>query len=185
MRTEIMSTENPIDVLLLKIFFHLHITGNILQKVKENCMLSIVLRSWCLKSYGSSMDCLRNVQVRITVHLCSVYYHHKAHVVPWWRHQMETFSALLAIYAGNSPVPGEFPTQRPVTRSFDVFFDLHLNKRSSKQSWGWWLETLSRPLWRHRNGKALRCHDVITMPYFSWPKYEGMTTRKHICIASQ
>ena len=42
----------------------------------------------------------------------------------WWRHQMETFSALLAICAGNSPVPGEFPAQRPVTRSFDVFFDL-------------------------------------------------------------
>ena len=39
---------------------------------------------------------------------------------------METFSALLAICAGNSPVPGEFLTQRPVTRSFDVFFDLRL-----------------------------------------------------------
>ena len=39
---------------------------------------------------------------------------------------METFSALLAICAGNSPVPGEFPAQRPVTRSFDVFFDLRL-----------------------------------------------------------
>ena len=45
----------------------------------------------------------------------------------WWRHKMETFSALLAICAGNSPVTGEFPTQRPVTRSFDVFFDLRLN----------------------------------------------------------
>ena len=44
---------------------------------------------------------------------------------------METFSALLAICAGNSPVPGEFPTQRPVTRSFDVSFDLRLNKRLS------------------------------------------------------
>ena len=63
----------------------------------------------------------------------------------------ETFSALLAICAGNSPVPGEFPTQRPMTRSFDVFFDLHLNKRFSKQSWGWWLETLSWSLWRHCN----------------------------------
>ena len=52
----------------------------------------------------------------------------------WWRHQMETFSALLAICAGNSPVPGEFPTQRPATRSFDAFFDLSLNKRLSKQS---------------------------------------------------
>ena len=66
-----------------------------------------------------------------------------------WRHQMETFSALLAICAGNSPVTGEFPAQRPVTRSFDVFFDLRLNKRLSKQSRGWWFETPSRPLWRH------------------------------------
>ena len=69
----------------------------------------------------------------------------------WWRHQMETFSALLAICAGNSPVPGEFPAQRPTTQSFDVLFDLRLNKRLSKQSWGWWFEALSRPLWRHRN----------------------------------
>ena len=37
---------------------------------------------------------------------------------------METFSALLAICVGNSSVSGEFPAQRPVTRSFDVFFDL-------------------------------------------------------------
>ena len=44
----------------------------------------------------------------------------------WWRHQIETFPALLAICAGNSPVSGEFPAQRPVTRSFDVSFDLYL-----------------------------------------------------------
>ena len=67
-----------------------------------------------------------------------------------WRHQMETFSALLAISAGNSPVPGEFPAQRPVTRSFDFFY-LRLNQRLSKQSWGWWFETLPCPLWRHCN----------------------------------
>ena len=70
---------------------------------------------------------------------------------PWWRHQMETFSVLLAICLGNSPVPGEFPAQRPVTRSFEGFFDLRLNKRLIKQSWGWWFETLSCPLWRHCN----------------------------------
>ena len=75
-------------------------------------------------------------------------------VTPWWRHQMEKFSALLAICAGNSPVPGEFPTQRPVTRSFDVFFDLRLNKRLSKQWWGWWFETPSCPLRRHRNAMS-------------------------------
>ena len=65
---------------------------------------------------------------------------------------METISVLLALCAGNSPVTGEFPTQRPVTRSFDVYFDLCVNKRLSKQSWGWWFETASHPLWRHCNG---------------------------------
>ena len=50
---------------------------------------------------------------------------------------------------------GEFPTQRPVTRSFDVFFDLRLNKRLSKQPWGWWFETPSRSLWRHCNASII------------------------------
>ena len=69
---------------------------------------------------------------------------------------METLSALLALCAGNSPVPGEFPTQRPVTRGFDVYFDMRPNKRLSKQSLGWWFETLSPPLWRHRNAARLK-----------------------------
>ena len=70
---------------------------------------------------------------------------------------METFSALLAICGGNSPVPGEFPAQKPVTRSFDVFFDMHLNKRLSKQWRVWWFETPLGPLWRH-------CNDFETGP---------------------
>ena len=65
---------------------------------------------------------------------------------PWWRNQMETFFALLALCAGNSPVASEFPSQRPVRWSFDVFFDLHLNKRFSEQSWIWWFETPSSSL---------------------------------------
>ena len=68
------------------------------------------------------------------------------------RHQMETFSTLLAHCASNSPVTGDFPTQRQVTRSSDVFFDLRPNKRLSKQWRGWWFETPSRPLRRHCNG---------------------------------
>ena len=70
---------------------------------------------------------------------------------PWWRHQMEIFFASMAICTGNSPASGEFPAQRPVTRSFDVFFDLCLNKGLRKQSWGWWFETVSCLLWRHCN----------------------------------
>ena len=81
----------------------------------------------------------------------------------WWCHQMETFSALLAICAGNSPVHGEFPAQRPVTWSFDVFFDLRLKKWLSKQSWGCWFETLSLPLWRHRNVYGSLSQNVLNI----------------------
>ena len=64
-----------------------------------------------------------------------------------WKH----FPRYWPFVRGNSPVTGEFPTQRPVARSFDVFFDLRLTERLSKQSWGWWFDTPSRPLWRHSN----------------------------------
>ena len=60
-------------------------------------------------------------------------------MVAWWHHQMETFFRVTGHSAGNSPV----------TRNFGVFFDLRLNTRLSKQSWGSWFESLSRPLWRH------------------------------------
>ena len=73
----------------------------------------------------------------------------------WWRHQMETVSALLDICAGNSPVPGEFPAQRHVTRGFDVFFDLRPDKQLSKQSCGWWFETPSHSLRRHRKDYSI------------------------------
>ena len=76
-------------------------------------------------------------------------------IISWWHHKMETFSALLAICVGNSPVTGEFPTQRPVRRSFDVSFDLHLKK-------GWV---------NNREAGDLRCHHAhydITVMYPSW-----------------
>ena len=78
-------------------------------------------------------------------------YSHSSVPFSWWRHQMETSSALLALWGGNSSVTGEFPTQRSVTQSFGVFFGLPLNERLNKQSWRWWFETPSRPLWRHCN----------------------------------
>ena len=82
---------------------------------------------------------------------------------------METLSALLAICTGNSPVTGEFPAQRQVTRSFDVFLDLPLNKRLSKQWWGWWFETPSCPLWRHCNATSFlllyQYHEFLVESY--------------------
>ena len=71
---------------------------------------------------------------------------------PWWRCRMEAFSALPALCAEDSQVTGEFPSQRPVTRSFDVFFGLRLNKGVGKQWRRRWFEMPSRPLWRHCNG---------------------------------
>ena len=108
---------------------------------------------------AETMGCVSLECNQITCRCCSsprVWFSFSA----WWRHQMETFSALLAFCAGNSPGTGEFPSQRPTTRGFAVFFDLRLNKRLSKQSWGWWFETLSRPLWRHRDGN----HDIQKVP---------------------
>ena len=103
--------------------------------------------------YGQNIEFWRNFRHRLHrittfTFMCVVLW---VLIPAWRRHLMETFAALLALCAGNSPVPGEFPAQRPVTRSFDVFFDLCLNKRLSKQSWGWWFETPSRLLWRHCN----------------------------------
>ena len=85
-------------------------------------------------------------------------------VSTWWRHQMETFSALLALCAGNSPVSGEFPSQRSVMRSFDVFLGLRLNNWLSKQSWGWWFETPSCSLWRHCNDLSIAVSFCIVHP---------------------
>ena len=62
-----------------------------------------------------------------------------------------------------------------VTRNFDVFFDLRLNKRLSKQSWSWWFETLSRPLWRHCNGLVA---DITKLPSGGFP-WTSLITNQH------
>ena len=88
---------------------------------------------------------------------------------------METFSALLALCAGNSPVTGEFPTQRPMTRSFCVFFELRLNKWLSKQSLGWWFEMPSCSLWRNCNEhfrksnlSCIVCYVILPLQFWIW-----------------
>ena len=112
--------------------------------------------------------------------MCEVKQGNGKRICSWWRHQMDTISALLALCVCNSPVPGEFHRQRPVTRSFDVFFDLRLNKRSSKQSWGWWFETPASSLWRHCDvmWSYYQCCDVTKSQgshlYLTKQKYSSM-----------
>ena len=97
--------------------------------------------------------------------------------IAWWRRQMETFYTLLALCAENSPATGEFPSQRPVMRSFDVFFDLRLNKLLSKQSRGRLFETLLRSLWRHCNEKETKKNSQTKHVIFFWnPKSMKIST---------
>ena len=112
-------------------------------------------------------------KIRIHMHITTkiwlqfIFFH-----VAWGRHQMETFSASLALCAGNSPVPGEIPTQRPVTRSFDVYFDLRPNKRLSKGEAG--------DLRRHR------VHYDVTVMEKIYPSFSLMmpASVKYWCLES-
>ena len=91
------------------------------------------------------------------------------------------------LFAGNSPVTGELPSQKPVTRSFDVSFDIRLNKRLSKQSSGWWFETPSRSLWRHRyvDESLVDCYgQLISRKYMKRVQslsFGNLYTCVHIC----
>ena len=78
---------------------------------------------------------------------------------------METFSALLALCGGNLPVTGGFPSQRPLTRNFDIFwwYDLRPNEQLSKQSGRRWFETPSCSLWRHCSDFYYHRHSLCYM----------------------
>ena len=90
--------------------------------------------------------------------------------------QMETFSALLAICAGNSPVTGEFPAKGQ-WRGALMFFYLHLYQRLSKQSWGWWFEMPSCSLWRQCNVYLFQYYENNSCLLTHW----GLVM--HICIS--
>ena len=131
---------------------------------------------FCPKQYTHIYICIY-IYICVTVHHNTIFCEHydlwRMNYIfdfTWWRHRMETFPALKAICAENSPVSGEFPTQRPVTRSFDVFFDLRPNEPLCKHSWGWWLETQSSPLWRHSNdvmNSRQGCHTTLVFSEIS------------------
>ena len=93
----------------------------------------------------------KNLHFMVCTNGCVLQLGKQPHKVRYSACLLETFSALLAFCAGNSPVTGELHTQRPVARSFDVFFDVHLNQQMSKKWRRQWFETPSCSLWRHCN----------------------------------
>ena len=132
-------------------------------QISERLLLTAmgVMREWDIVKFRHEIDCVLVYEPKAKSYWTSLdnegtvvfpktqWMRHNWWRLSSWHHRMETLSALLDLYARNSPVIGEFLSQKPVTRSFDV--DLCLNKWLSKQSWGWWFETPSRPLWRHCN----------------------------------
>ena len=95
----------------------------------------------------------------------------------WWRHEIETFSALLAFCAGTSPVTGKFPAQKQWRGALMFSLICTLHKRLSKQSRGWWFETPSRSLWRHCNVWVLY---LVTVQHhwIVWLKVSGIWCQK-------
>ena len=133
--------------------------------------ISIVCSTACAGAHQRKHQSLASLAFAMGIQRSPVVSPHRGpvtrqHQTTRWRHKMETFSTLLALCAGNPPIPGEFPAQRPVTRSSDVFFDLRLNKRLSKQPWGWWFETLPRSLWRDCNESTLNMFLMLTLNLF-------------------
>ena len=112
----------PIDhVLIYLVCYHCRVASVSVHQLIGSFIVT-ASRTGCLNAYITMMTSSNGNIFRVTGHLCRE-------------------------FTG----PGEFPTQRPVTRSFDVYFHLRPDKRLSKQSLGWWFETLSPPLLRHRN----------------------------------
>ena len=102
------------------------------QGVESRCWLEKLL-SFCSKNIRTHRTNYVDTQSEqnCSTHFKS-YCNMRANQIAWLRHQMETFAASLALCAGTSPVTDEFPSQRPMAWSFDVFFDV-LNKRLNKQ----------------------------------------------------
>ena len=127
--------------------------------------------SFSMSPFLATIHPKNSTQDSWSIVFCVVWYR----TISWWRNQMETFSALLALCEGNPPVSGEFPLQRPVTRSFHVFFDLRLNKRLSKQSRRQSFETPSWSLW-HRcfppHAFSIGPMSIIPHPHCPWSSPE-------------
>ena len=122
----------------------------------DRCLLFVLWFVLCYLSCGL-------IQVNFTHilqdHFCHWHLFYHDDVIKW-KHFPRNWP-----FVGGIHRSGEFPTQMPVTRSFDVFFDLRLNKRLSKQPWGWWFEMPSWSLWRQCN--------VLRLPQCLWSNTEN------------
>ena len=68
---------------------------------------------------------IKGMSVYIKLYFENLVHDEQMIVIPWWHHEMEIFSMLLALCEGNTLLTSGFSSERPVTQSFDVYFDLH------------------------------------------------------------
>ena len=136
-----------------------HICGNrrfILRCIIAPTELTVHLSSCGRRIRRQRAQCpvSRHVLVREVVHhTMAESDRHKHDDTIKWTH----FPRCWGLYEGNPPVTGGFTSQRPVTRSIDVFFDKLWSKQSRRQ----WFETPSRSLWHHCNDT--KACGIVTM----------------------
>ena len=143
------------DMIQASVTHYIHIILHILSSQKRNHLCSN-LKDILMVIWGY----LHIDMERATLsHTARFLHHHWALLQPGSSEENSMMTSsngnifrVTGLCAGNSPVTGEFPAQRPVMRSFDVFFDLRLNQQFSQQWRRWWSETPSRSFWSHCNG---------------------------------
>ena len=93
-------------------------------------------------------------------HICTKIKHPHDDVIKW-----KHFPRYWPFVRGIQRSPVNSPHKGQWHGAFHVFFDLRLNKRLSKQCWGWWFETPSRPLWRHSCVGPAGSHDCTSVEW--------------------
>ena len=108
---------------------------------------SVYIWTCIIRDFDINIYIYRNPQFYSNTHFAKCIWSENSHDgVIKWKH-----FPITGHLCGEFTGPGDFAHKGQRRGAFDVLFDLRLNKRLSKQSWGWWFETQSRPLWRHCN----------------------------------
>ena len=134
---------------------------------------------------SSQIKIVIKLRQEVSFHATSTLVSHNDHMMSSWRHWMEIIPRYWPFCQMNPTITGGFPSQRPMSLSFDKYFDLHLNKRLSKQSRQWWFETPSCSLWHHCNcnGKSIVSCPASANSVLKWTP--GNIWRTADCCKSQ
>ena len=166
-----------------------HLSNIVCLMAVMQCVYRVI---WYMCRHGIFMMSTNRKVFRVTLHLCGESTDHSGFSSQWYNN-LDFDASLLSVWTNcwiNTRLAGilltpcrSFPTQRPVTRSFDFFFDLRLNKRLGKQSWRRLFETVSRSLWRHCNGYVCEASQGVASTVCDGkPKPSSRFIKGYVCI---